>query len=76
MSATNHPNVPSVLPWDQRYKGVLPLPGGNSGYLDSLRQLCTFVNDHRSGPQPYPVHRRDAERVARSAGHWELLEQV
>ena len=32
-------HIPQPLPWEQRAKGANPLPGGYSGYLDSLRRI-------------------------------------
>ena len=36
-------NFPQPLPWEQRAKGTNPMPGGYSGYLDSLGKICRRV---------------------------------
>lgn len=33
--------------WDQRFKGVVPLPGGYDGYLTWLEGVYRFIRDHR-----------------------------
>lgn len=38
-------DYPSPLPWEERAKGVQPLPGGYDGYLVSLRKICDIVNE-------------------------------
>ena len=43
MAKQTHSNIPEPLPWDRRAKGTSPLPGGYSGYLDSLRKICSRV---------------------------------
>lgn len=39
--------LPKPFAWEQRAKGVLPLPGGYDGYLKSLRDFCEMVVDDR-----------------------------
>ena len=39
--------LPQVFAWAQRAKGVLPMPGGYAGYLDSLRAVCALVEEER-----------------------------
>jgi len=36
-------NVPQPLAWEQRMNSASPLPGGYSGYLESLRKICERV---------------------------------
>ena len=38
-------NVPEPLPWEQRANGASPMPGGYSGYLDSVRKICRRVEE-------------------------------
>ena len=47
MSDSNRSGIPQVLPWDKRFKGVLPLPGGYDGYLASLKDVCHHIRDDR-----------------------------
>ena len=47
MSDSNRSDIPQVLPWDKRFKGVLPLPGGYDGYLNSLKDVCRYIRDDR-----------------------------
>jgi predicted RNA-binding protein with PUA-like domain len=42
--------LPPAFAWSQRAKGVLPMPGGYNGYLDSLRKVCTVVAEERPTP--------------------------
>ncbi len=42
--------LPPGFAWSQRTKGVLQMPGGYSGYLISLRKVCTLVADERPTP--------------------------
>lgn len=42
--------LPPGFAWSQRAKGVLPMPGGYSGYLTSLRKVCVLVADERPTP--------------------------
>jgi EVE domain/Restriction endonuclease len=42
--------LPPGFAWSQRSKGVLQMPGGYSGYLISLRKVCTLVADERPTP--------------------------
>lgn len=37
--------VPSVFAWEERAKGVLPMPGGYDGYLSATRRVCRIVDD-------------------------------
>ncbi len=43
-------DLPTPLSWEDRARGVLPLPGGYSGYLDSLHQICEAVAEQRPSP--------------------------
>lgn len=47
MSDRTEPELPPALPWEDRYKGVLPLPGGYDRYLEWLKGVCTFIENHR-----------------------------
>ena len=40
---TDQADIPDPLPWDQRSKGVRPMPGGYPGYIHALRQICEYV---------------------------------
>jgi len=40
-------SLPPAFAWQQRAKGVLPMPGGYDRYLDSLRKICTIVDEER-----------------------------
>jgi predicted RNA-binding protein with PUA-like domain len=40
-------SLPKAFGWVQRAKGVLPMPGGYDGYLDSLRKVCALVAEER-----------------------------
>ncbi len=40
-------DIPQVWPWDRRFKGVWPLPGGHDGYLTWLEGLCRYIQDDR-----------------------------
>lgn len=39
------PELPPVFAWEQRGKDTYPMPGGYSGYLDSLRTLAERVKE-------------------------------
>ena len=45
MPESNHADIPSVLPWERRLNGFLPMPGGYDGYFETLRMLCEHVAD-------------------------------
>ncbi len=47
--------LPPGFAWSQRAKGVLQMPGGYSGYLTSLRKVCTLVADERPTPAELSV---------------------
>ena len=47
MSDSNRSDIPQVLSWNQRSKGVLPLPGGYDGYLTWLEDVCHYIRDDR-----------------------------
>ncbi len=40
-------DLPPAFAWEQRAKGVMPMPGGYDGYLDAVRQVCTLVDETR-----------------------------
>ncbi|WP_420624875.1 hypothetical protein [Candidatus Poriferisodalis sp.] len=39
--------MPQVLPWDERCKGVQPMPGGGKEFLASLRDVVMHVEEQR-----------------------------
>ena len=43
-------DFPAPLDWESRAKGVLPLPGGYDGYLNSLKDICQIVEDLHPTP--------------------------
>lgn len=45
---TNPADIPKPLPWDQRGKSIVTLPGGYAGYIDTLREIC----EHTVKQQP------------------------
>jgi len=47
MSDSNRSDIPQALPWDKRFKGVDPLPGGYEGYLTWLEEVCHYIRDDR-----------------------------
>ncbi len=40
---TNPADIPTPLPWEQRSKGVGSMPGGYTGYIHALREICEHV---------------------------------
>jgi len=46
--------LPPLFAWPQRAKGVMPMPGGYSGYLSSLRRVCSLVAEERPTPAELP----------------------
>ena len=64
------PDIPTALPWDQRFKGVDPLPGGYDGYLTCLENVCHYVQDDR--PQLTQLHRWLMECFKLTAGSVEI----
>lgn len=44
---TSPSDIPRPLPWEQRAKGVGPMPGGFTVYVDALRQVCEHVVSER-----------------------------
>jgi predicted RNA-binding protein with PUA-like domain len=42
--------LPPAFAWPQRAKGVLPMPGGYSAYLHSLKKVCAVVAEERPTP--------------------------
>lgn len=47
MGEMSRGNLPPTFGWGQRAKGVLPMPGGYSGYLVSLDKVCAVVSEER-----------------------------
>ena len=47
--------LPRALPWVERAKGVLPMPGGYDGYLTSLADVCDLVVEERPSPAELPA---------------------
>lgn len=43
--------LPPAFAWEQRAKGVLPMPGGYDGYLEAARRICVLVDDSRPTSQ-------------------------
>ena len=43
--------LPLAFAWHQRSKGVLPMPGGYDGYLESLQTICGIVEEERPTPK-------------------------
>lgn len=43
---TYAPAFPQALSWDQRCKGVQPMPGGSTEFLTSLSGVATYVEEH------------------------------
>ncbi|MGN9889830.1 EVE domain-containing protein [Micromonospora sp. L31] len=42
--------LPPTFAWPQRAKGVMPMPGGYSGYLQPLKKVCSVVAEERPTP--------------------------
>jgi hypothetical protein len=42
--------LPPAFAWAQRTKGVLPMPGGYNGYLESLSKVCDLIEEERPAP--------------------------
>ena len=47
--------LPPTFAWSQRAKGVLPMPGGYDGFLDSLALVCDAVESDRPLVADYPA---------------------
>ncbi len=59
--------LPPVFAWEQRAKGVLPMPGGYDGYLASARRVCSIVDDLRPTPHELVGHLRQEFDVSENA---------
>jgi hypothetical protein len=46
--------LPPVFAWQQRAKGVLPMPGGYDGYLATLAKVCAMVDEERPSAPELP----------------------
>ena len=57
--------IPQPLPWEQRVNGAAPLPGGYTGYLESLRVICVRVEESNLSFE---------DLVAYSRGRFEISE--
>ena len=57
-TAEHHPRQATYVSWEDRASGVLPMPGGYDGYLDSLRWLAKSVQEFS------PTRAEIAERMA------------
>ena len=76
-------SLPEAVPWERRHKSVEALPGGYRDGLDSLRQICTFVDRHQpkrdqleSFLQPeFNISHRNAELVASFLRRVKLLRE-
>ncbi len=43
--------IPTPLPWNRRTKGFVSMPGGYTGYVEALRQICKHIaTEFLSGP--------------------------
>ncbi len=59
--------LPPPFAWQQRSKGVLPMPGGYSGYLDSLSKVCSLVSEERPSPSELAIRLEDVLGVKATA---------
>ncbi len=57
--------MPSTFAWAQRAKGVLPMPGGYDGYLDTLDTICALVETERPSPSELATRLETALGVTR-----------
>lgn len=62
-----HDLLPPVLAWEQRAKGVLPMPGGYDGYLISTRKVCDIVTSQRPTSEQLVGQMQQAFGVTRKA---------
>ena len=46
-SAVSDRSLPPPFSWDQKAKAVNPMPGGYTGYLETTRQVCEFIQNVR-----------------------------
>lgn len=44
---TDPADIPPPLPWEERLKSATSIKGGYSGYLNTLRRICQFVDRER-----------------------------
>ena len=44
---TNPADFPPPLPWEERYSSATSIRGGYTGYLNTLRKICQFVDRER-----------------------------
>jgi hypothetical protein len=59
--------LPPAFAWPQRAKGVLPMPGGYSGYLESLAKVCALVEEERPSPSDLAARLEDVLEVKATA---------
>lgn len=59
--------LPPPFAWQQRSKGVLPMPGGYGGYLESLSKVCSLVNEERPSPPELAVRLEEVLDVKATA---------
>ena len=59
-TAEHRPRQATYVSWEDRASGVLPMPGGYNGYLDSLRWLAESVEE--APPTRAVIAERMAER--------------
>ena len=69
-SVDQESDLPLVFAWEQRAKGVLPMPGGYDGYLDSAQQVCDLVIEGRLTPPELAEHMADAFDLASTAARY------
>lgn len=67
MAEASRATQPIHVPWEDRTKGVLPMPGGYDGYFDSLRWTAESIQD--APPS-------QSELAARVASHFGLTESA
>ena len=67
MAEASSSTRPTDVSWDDRKKGVSPMPGGYDGYFDSLRWTAESTQDA-------PASR--IELAVRMAGHFDLTESA
>ena len=44
---TDPSDIPTPLPWEERYKSVQAMPGGLFNYINSLEDICKQIAKHR-----------------------------
>ena len=54
-------SLPEALPWEARLKSAYRLPGGDRGYLDTLRQICNIVDRLQPCPKDNLISSLESE---------------